>query len=107
MITKLHNIKPIQNNIIFQFLENTVGGMFGGQKSKVGLITIASKSEQVAPRWGKVVSVGPRVNPEIKAGEYILIEHGMWTTQQWLDDGSKIWKTDDSKIIATSPDLNL
>lgn len=100
MIT-IKNIRPIQNHIIFEFVDETAGGVFT-QKTKSGLIAVASMQDQKGPRWGKVLKVGPTVNEDIKEGEYILIEGGMWTTQQWLEDGTKIWKTDDTKVIATS-----
>jgi len=100
MIT-LANLKAIQNHIIFQFLDETAGGVFT-PKSTGGIITVSSLKEQTGPRWGKVLKVGPEVHKDIVEGTYILIENGMWTTQFWLQDGSKIWKTDDKKVIATS-----
>ena len=105
MIT-IENISPIQNHILFQFLDETAGGVFT-RKSSSGLITVSSMSDQKSPRWAKVLRVGPRVDPEIKVGEYILIEAGMWTTQLWMTDGTKVWKTDDTKIIATSTDVHV
>lgn len=104
MIT-IENISPIQNHIIFQFLDETAGGVFT-RKTTSGIIQVSSLKDQQGPRWGKVVKVGPKVSNDIKVGEFILIESGMWTSQFWLQDGTKIWKTDDSKIIATSPDVN-
>ena len=104
MIT-IANIRPIQNHIIFQFLDETAGGVFT-RKSASGIIQVSSTRDQQGPRWGKVVKVGPEVTKDINVGDYILVEGGMWTTQFWLEDGTKIWKTDDKKVIATSTDVD-
>lgn len=101
MIT-IENIRPIQNHIIFQFLDETAGGVFT-RKSTSGIIQVSSIKDQQGPRFGKVLKVGPEVSSDIKVGDVILVESGMWTTQFWLEDGTKIWKTDDKKVIAVSP----
>lgn len=103
MIT-IKNIHPVQNHILFQFLDQTAGGEFTWTNPN-GLIQVASTKEQAGPRWGKVLRTGPTVHEDIKEDTLILIEGGMWTTQQWLPDGTKIWKTDDKKIVATSEEI--
>ena len=47
---------------------------------------------------GKVVAVGPKVDPEITVGTKILIEPLMWT-DGFTHDGVKLWQTTDAKVI--------
>jgi co-chaperonin GroES (HSP10) len=53
---------------------------FGEQKTKSGIIIKDDDgtSRGVRARWAKVLKVGPE-QTELKAGDYILIEHGRWT----------------------------
>jgi co-chaperonin GroES (HSP10) len=105
MALTITNLKPIRNNIVFQFVEQTSGGRFLARKTEAGIILGSILDEQSIPRWGKVISVGPDVAEEeasIVPGIFIFIEGGAWTQQITLDDGEKIWKTDVSKVIATS-----
>lgn len=104
MIT-IKNIKPIQNHIIFQFLDDTAGGVFT-RKSPSGIIQVSSITDQSGPRFGKVLKIGPNVE-NINVGDIILIEGGKWTQQVWLPDGTKIWKTDDKQVIATSTGVDV
>jgi chemotaxis signal transduction protein len=53
------------------------------------------------PRWGLAISVGPDTI-EVKDGDYILVEPGKWTTGFHVDQDTRIWKTDEDHIIATS-----
>ena len=105
MKSNIENIKPIQNHIIFQFLDITAGGVFT-RKSESGIIQVSSLKDQAGPRFGKVLKVGPEVSKDINVGDTVLIESGKWTTQFWLDDGTKIWKTDDKQIIAISTGID-
>ena len=94
-------LQPLGKNIIFIFCEDTSGGKF--VPSHAGKIQIISKNEQFnhAPKWGKVFLTGPDVDPEIKVGEFILIEPLKWTPG-FDFDGVKFWKTDSDKVMATS-----
>jgi len=104
----IKDIKPIHNHIIFEFVDDTAGGLFTN-KSEAGLIMVSQLDDQKSPRWGRVLLAGPTVHEDIKVGTYILIEGGMWTTQFWVDSDTKprqkIWKTDDTKIVATAESL--
>ena len=72
------------------------------------------KSEGIRPHWAKVYAVGPDVT-EIKAGQWILIEHARWTRMMQIedDDGKKIqlWGVDypDGAMMVSdvSPDTTI
>ena len=65
---------------------------FGARKTKAGIflkddeMTVAG----ARPRWAKVLAVGPKVT-DIRAGQYILVEHARWTRGfLMLKDNKKI-----------------
>lgn len=98
------NLRPLGNNIMFTFLEDTVGakGAFVDRHNMFVLPT--STNRQKVHRWGKVVAVGPSVDGVVP-GDYILIEALMWMEGVKFE-GGKIWKTDDSKVLAVTNDLD-
>lgn len=97
-------IKPLKNNILFQFLDETGGskGKFTNRRTEAGIILPTLNSDQKSPRWGKVVAVGPDV-AGVSVGEYIYIEALAWTYGVTFED-DKYWKTDDSRIIFVTDD---
>lgn len=92
--------QPLDDGILFVFLDVTYGGMFE-DRSEMGIIL--GRSHQTSAqhgRWGKVVAVGPKVKDEgIKPGSNVFIEPLMWT-KGIVYDGVEIWKTDETKILA-------
>jgi len=89
---------------MFQFLDST-----GGQKGRFHvstrsgiIIAPGTVDEQKKARWGKVLAAGPKA--EVKPGEFILIEALMWMEGTEVD-GIRMWKTDDSKILAVTDDI--
>jgi co-chaperonin GroES (HSP10) len=90
---------------MFQFIEETGGsrGSFTERPLSSGIIIPAVASKQKVHRWGKAIAVGPKA--EVQVGDYILIEALMWMEGTQID-GVKMWKTDDSKILAITNDLN-
>ena len=97
-------LKPLRNNIIFRFLEETTGskGAFK-ERTSSGIIIPITQSTQKVHRWGRVLAVGPLVDG-VQEGDYILIEALMWMEGVKYEDG-KVWKTDDSKVLAVTNDL--
>ena len=96
-------LTPLKNYVMFRFLDTTSGskGKFVDRTTKGGIILPILDSSQKLPRWGEVVAAGPQCT--VKPGDFILIEALMWsfgTTSTF--DGSKIWKTDEDKIIMTA-----
>ena len=83
----LSKLKPIRDNIVIVDME------FGEQVTKGGLVLLSDdgKSEGVKSRWGRVYSVGP-MQLDVKAGEWILLEHGRWSRGFTVldDDGNDI-----------------
>ncbi len=99
-------LRPLGNNVMFKFLDETVGkvGAFIETYQKLGIIIPATKSTQKVARWGQVVALGPEAEASgLKVGDYILIEALMWMEGVKFD-GGKIWKTDDSKVLAVTND---
>lgn len=100
------NIRPLNNVVLFQFLDETGGskGSFTEAARASGIIIPKTTSTQKVARWGKVVGVGPKVDG-IDIGDYILVEALMWSFGVKLDDETKVWKTDDSKVMAVTTDI--
>lgn len=101
----MSTLKPLSNNIMFSFLDIT-----GGEKGRFtdthrsGIILVPSVSSQKVHRWGKVQAVGPKVDGVV-LGDYILIEALMWMEGTEVDN-IKMWKTDDSKVLAVTSDID-
>jgi co-chaperonin GroES (HSP10) len=92
---------------MFRFLEETFGkkGAFLEKTTAMGIIIPATTSTQKVARWGEVVAVGPDAEAAgLKVGDYILIEPLMWMEGVKVDD-KKVWKTDDSKVLAVTNDI--
>jgi co-chaperonin GroES (HSP10) len=98
------NIKPLGNNVMFRFLDITGGakGRFT-DTHRSGIILVPSVSSQKVHRWGQVIAAGP--DAAVKPDDYILIESLMWMEGTKVD-GVAMWKTDDSKILAVTDDID-
>ena len=98
-------LKPLKNNVMFEFLDSTGGGKgrFTPRATASGIIMLASTTEQKKNRWGRVLAAGPEAG--VQPDDYILIESLMWMEGTEVD-GVKMWKTDDSKILAVTNDLD-
>lgn len=97
-------LKPLKNNIMFQFLDETAGakGRFTDRRTPSGIILTTQGTNQNLPRWGKVAYVGPET--QVAVGEYILVEALMWTPATEIE-GAKLWKTDDTKVLMVTTDV--
>ena len=97
----LNRLKPIRDNIVITDMD------FGEQVTKGGLVLLSDdgKSEGVKSRWGRVHSVGP-MQEDVKAGEWILLEHGRWSRGfTVLDDNGNdiiIRRADPKGILAVA-----
>lgn len=97
------NIQPLRNNIMFKFLDESGGEKNKFQDRQRGLIVLPKlDSTQKQPRWGVVVAAGP--DADVKPGEYIFIEGLMWSYGVSFE-GEKLWKTDDTKVIFATDDV--
>lgn len=92
---------PLLNGILFVFNEQLEQGKFVEYHGKV-YVGKSDDSSIKNARWGKVIAIGPDVKDDgIKVGKHILIEPLAWT--KGLEyDGIKIWRTDESRVMAVS-----
>ncbi len=97
-------LRALGNNVMFKFLDETVGtkGAFVETHQKLGIIIPVTNNTQRVHRWGEVVAVGPKVDGLVP-GDFILIEALMWMEGVKVGD-EKVWKTDDSKVLAVTND---
>jgi len=103
------NLIPLNDSVLFEFLDETSGsqGKFTDRiRSEVGIIipNIGRNHDSKKPRWGRVLAIGPKVDG-ISVGEYILIEAMMWSNGT-KHDGQSFWKTDPSRIMMVTDDIN-
>lgn len=101
------NIKPLKNNVIFKFLDETTGkkGAFVDRQLASGIILPGgSVNRQKVHRWGQVVAAGPEADG-LASGDYILIEAMMWMEGVRVGEDEKVWKTDSSKVLAVTNDI--
>lgn len=95
-------IRPLKNNIMFKFLDETAGSKGAFTESTLsGIIIPRTNSTQKVARWAEVIAAGP--DTEVVPGDFILIESLMWMEAVKVDD-QKMWKTDDSKVLAVTND---
>jgi len=99
-------LKPLKNIVMFTFLDETSGtkGVFNAALAESGIILPAAVSLQKTHRWGRVVAAGPEA--EVVEGDLILIEALMWMEGVKFE-GQKVWKTDDTKILAVTDDISV
>lgn len=99
-------IKPLKNNIIFQFLDetDTSHGKFK-QISASGFEIISSDTTDSTekPRWAKIVALGEDVT-EVVEGDYVCISPLMWTDHVTYEK-AKYWKTDIDNLLLVSKDI--
>lgn len=81
-----------------------VKNMNSGETVTAGGIVLRAdnaKSHGVRPRWAEVFMVGPSQR-DVKAGDWILIEHGRWTRKVIINNGSEeihVQRVDHSCIL--------
>lgn len=96
-------LRPLKDSFLFAFFNETAQGLFFERNS--GVIQLTNKdwdSMGKFARWGKVLAIGPQVE-DFSVGDIVLIEAGMWTVGCEFD-GVKVWKSDESKVIAIGED---
>ena len=100
----VHNIRvrAIKDDILVTDMD------FGEIKTKSGIVLRSDngQSHGVKPRWGLIYKVGPE-QKDFKPGQWILVEHGRWTSKIKINDGDgekEIQKVDNSSILAYSDD---
>jgi len=92
-------LRPIQNHIIFRFLETVDSKGYFTKKLDWGFEVQGHADDSAkSPRWVKVLDVGPDCKG-VKPGDDILVKPLMWSLR-FKVDGEQLWRTDESKIIA-------
>ena len=103
-MSALKKLQPINDRIIFTFLQDTRGNIFR-ETTKSGLQIIENSDKQLKnARWGKVVSVGAEVSSEIYPDLFILLDPLGWTLHVEFEN-EKFWNTSESKILAITTEL--
>lgn len=97
-------VRPIENGIIFKFLEGISNKAFDNRTSW-GFEIRDRVNDAKRPRWAIVERIGPKVT-QVSEGDYILIENLQWTNAlEYKND--KFWKTNESKVIMVSKEMPL
>jgi co-chaperonin GroES (HSP10) len=96
-------LTPIGKKIQFQFLDRAamIDGRQGfEERTEAGIVYKNYEKSIMSPRWGRVLAVGPDVDPQIKVGSLILIENLGWTTAVRLQGMEPFWMTREDKVLA-------
>lgn len=92
-------LRPIRNHIVFQFIDEVDNKGQFVKTTKWGFVIPGHFDNSAkAPRWGTVVGVGPETK-HCKVGQQVLINALKWTESAKFD-GERIWRTDDTQIVA-------
>lgn len=101
-MTDISNLHVAENGILFKFDQVvTTEGLF--REEKVGMIEIVRSVDASvkSSRWATVLKVGPGIRDVgVIVGAKVLIEQLQWSRAIKLDDGTSVWKTDETKILA-------
>jgi len=100
-MTTVNTLQVTDNGVLFKFDQTvTTEGLF--REEKIGSIEIVRSVDASVKtaRWATVLKVGPKViDKGLVPGARILIETLQWSRAIKLNDGSSVWKTDETKII--------
>ena len=98
------NIKPLNDSVIFEFLDTIQNGAFS-TKTKSGIILNNKNADDNSqtPRWGRVAAVGPEVK-DVKVGEYVLIAPLRWTLGFKFND-VMLSKTVEKEVLCVADDV--
>ena len=92
-------LEPICDHVIVNDIETA------GERTINGVIIPGEDANVrgIRPRWARVHAVGPEQD-DVKAGQWILVEHARWTRGVRLDDGFTYRKVDPKAILLVSDD---
>lgn len=87
-------LTPIRDHVLVTEMDNE------DEKVVNGIIILGETGSDrgIHPRQAYVIAVGPD-QTDVKAGEWILVEHGRWTRGVKLDDGNVYRKVDPASIL--------
>jgi co-chaperonin GroES (HSP10) len=97
----MEKLRPLRDNVIVINFER-------GERKSAGGIIIADddgKDHGIRARWAEVYAIGPE-QEDVKVGDWILMQHGRWTTGQDLtlkgQEPFRIWRADAKGILGVS-----
>jgi co-chaperonin GroES (HSP10) len=98
------SFRPTKDNVFVTELDQ------GVHMTRAGIIipddNMAGRG--IRARWGKVWKIGPDVT-DIKPGNWILIEHGRWTTgidMELADETVRVWRIEWPKSALLASDVD-
>ena len=91
------NLKPLNDSVMFTFVDKANSRGFEN-KTETGIIYRSHEDSAGAPRWAKVVAIGPKVI-DVEPGMVVLIEALRWT-EGFEFEGNKYWITIEKEIMA-------
>ena len=95
------SLRPLRSNVIVTNLER------GERLSTGGIIIVDDdgKDHGIRPRWAQVYAIGPE-QKDVKVGDWILMQHGRWTTGLDLtlkgQEPFRVWRADAEGILGVS-----
>lgn len=98
----LKHVKPINDGIIFQFLEDVASGKIFS-RTESGIFIAPEASDMKKCRWGKVLAIGDSVK-NVNVGDYIFIENLKWTNKLKYKD-SEFWKTNEQYVLLKTDEM--
>lgn len=112
MTDTIKDIIPINNDVIFQFDQDSRKVRSGKQTSQAfqevtnwGFEFHNFDETTKQPRWGYITAIGPKVSSELEVGMHILVDALKWTTHVTYGK-EKFWKTNDAHILAYEIETN-
>lgn len=101
---KADAFRPLRDNVFVTDLDS------GPHKTAGGILLPDDNMTErgVHPRWGRVYCVGPEVT-EIKAGDWVFVEHARWTNaiELELPDGVvRMWRVDWPNAVLLATDVD-
>ena len=107
-LTALHELEPIADHVLFEFVDETEKGGHNlfKNKTKWGFEVAATHQDTTnTPRWVKIIGLGPDVPDCHHVGQVVLVEPLRWTRQ--VDyKGLQFARTDPDQIIAVDDDAS-
>lgn len=93
-------IKPINNNIIFTFVDRVnTKGEFEKDQTDSGILLQANFDDSAkSPRWVNVIAVGPECK-DIQVGMQVLLPNLRWTSGVKVNN-RKVWRSDETQVVA-------
>jgi co-chaperonin GroES (HSP10) len=98
---QIKSFRPTKGKIFVTEMEQ------GMRTSAGGIILTADEGSEkgIRPRWGKVAILGEGID-YVAPGEWVLVEHGRWTTKIPLEiEGEEpldVWMIDPAAILVVS-----